>query len=185
MAKDCRLLGSFELSGIAPAARGVPQIEVSFNVDRNGILLVSAEDKANSQRESLTISSDHARLDKDEIARMVEEAAGHAEADKLVRERVEARNQLEGTAYSLKAQVGDDDKLGAKVDADDRAAIEAAVEAALGWLDENPAAEQDELAEQLQQLQSVSNPIIEKVYQNSGGSSSVPEEEWDGEEEDL
>ena len=186
MAKDCRLLGSFELSGIAPAARGVPQIAVSFNVDRNGILLVSAEDKANSQRESLTISSDHARLDKDEIARMVEEAAGHAEVDKLVRERVEARNQLEGTAYSLKAQVGDDDKLGAKIDADERAAIEAAVEAALGWLDENPAAEQDELAEQLQQLQSVSNPIIEKVYQNSGGSSSsVPEDEdEDGEEEE-
>ncbi|KAL7709251.1 heat shock protein 70-related protein [Lotmaria passim] len=171
MTKDNRLLGKFELSGIPPAPRGVPQIEVAFDVDENSILQVSASDKSSGKREEITITNDKGRLSDAEIQAMVEEAAQFAEEDRKVRERVEAKNSLESIAYSLRNQINDKEKLGDKLDADDKKAIEAAVQVALDFVDENPNADREEFEEAREQLQKVTNPIIQKVYQAAGGAA--------------
>lgn len=176
MTKDNRLLGKFELSGIPPAPRGVPQIEVAFDVDENSILQVSASDKSSGKKEEITITNDKGRLSEEEIERMVREAAEFEEDDRKVRERVEAKNSLESIAYSLRNQVNDKEKLGGKLDADDKKAIEEAVKEALNFVDENPTADREEFEAARDKLQSVTNPIIQKVYQSSGGApSSEPE----------
>ena len=181
LAKDCRLLGKFELSGIPPAPRGVPQIEVSFAVDADGLLLVSAEDKAGGGgKEAITITNEKGRLSAEEVQRMTDEAAGFEEEDRRTRARVEARNRLESTAFGLKSQAGDDDKLGARLQAEERQALEAAVQAALDWLDAHAAAEAEECELQLEALQRVSNPIVARAYQQGGGGGAGGEE---GEEE--
>merc|ERR1719265_2877013 len=180
MTKDNRLLGRFELSGIPPAPRGVPQIAVTFDVDENGVLLVNAKDQGSGSDEQITITNDKGRLSEEEIQRMVREAEEFEEEDKKVKERVEARNGLEQMAYSLKNQVNDDEKLGGKLEDDDKQTIEDAVKEALDWLDENQSADKEEFDEQLEKLQKVSNPIISKVYQAGGG----PGGDGDGEDED-
>lgn len=116
-------MGKFELTGIPAAPRGVPQIEVTFELDANGILKVSAGDKGTGKSESITITNDKGRLSTEEIERMVEEAEKYAEEDKATRERVEARNGLENYAFSLKSQVGDDEGLGGKIEPDDKEAV--------------------------------------------------------------
>jgi endoplasmic reticulum chaperone BiP len=120
LTKDNNLLGKFELSSIPPAPRGVPQIEVTFELDANGILKVSASDKGTGKAESITITNDKGRLSQEEIERMVEEAERFAEEDKAVRERIEARNGLENYAYSLKNQVNDKEGLGGKLSDEDK-----------------------------------------------------------------
>jgi len=170
MTKDNRQLGKFDLGGIPPAPRGTPQIEVSFDVDENGIMQVSAMDKSTSKEEKITISNEKGRLSKEDIERMVKEAEEFGDEDKKVKERIEARNQLEGVVYNLKNQVSDDDKLGSKLDEDDKKAINDAVKEALDWLDENPNAEKEEYEEALKKLQAVSNPIVQRAYQKGGGA---------------
>ena len=123
MTKDNNLLGKFELTGIPPAPRGVPQIEVSFELDANGILKVSAHDKGTGKSESITITNDKGRLTQEEIDRMVAEAEKYAEEDKATRERIEARNGLENYAFSLKNQVNDEDGLGSKIDEEDKETV--------------------------------------------------------------
>jgi endoplasmic reticulum chaperone BiP len=123
MTKDNNLLGKFELSGIPPAPRGVPQIEVTFELDANGILKVSASDKGTGKAESITITNDKGRLSQDEIDRMVEEAEKFAEEDKQVRERIEAKNGLENYYYSLKNQVNDKDGMGSKISDEDKTTV--------------------------------------------------------------
>jgi len=186
MTKDNRLLGKFELSGIPPAPRGVPQIEVSFDVDENGIMLVGAEDKASGTKEAITITNDKGRLTPEDIERMVREAEEFEEDDKAMREKVEAKNGLESMAYNLKNQINDEDKLGGKLDEDDKTAVEEAVKEALDWLDENPSADKEEYDEALQKLQSVTNPIVSKVYQENGmgGEGGEGEGEYSGDDED-
>jgi len=169
MTKDNRLLGRFELSGIPPAPRGVPQIAVTFDVDENGVLLVNAKDQGSGSDEQITITNDKGRLSEEEIQRMVREAEEFEEEDKKVKERVEARNGLEQMAYSLKNQVGDEEKLGGKLDDDDKQTILDAVKETLDWLDENTSADKEEYDEQQQKLQSVTSPIISKVYQGGAG----------------
>eukprot|EP00997_Jenningsia_sp_PLL12_P001635 NODE_126_length_2434_cov_125.098532_g109_i0.p1 GENE.NODE_126_length_2434_cov_125.098532_g109_i0~~NODE_126_length_2434_cov_125.098532_g109_i0.p1 ORF type:complete len:610 (+),score=160.78 NODE_126_length_2434_cov_125.098532_g109_i0:49-1878(+) len=127
MTKDNRLLGKFELSGIPPAPRGVPQIEVSFDVDENGIVQVSAADKATGKREEITITNDRGSISQEEIDRMVQEAEEFEEEDKRVREKVEARNGLESLAYNLRNQINDEEKLANKLDEDDKATVDEAV----------------------------------------------------------
>lgn len=177
MTKDNRLLGKFELSGIPPAARGVPQIEVTFDVDENSILQVSAVDKSSGKKEEITITNDKGRLSEEEIERMVREAAEFEDEDRKVRERVDARNTLEGIAYSLRNQVNDKDKLGGKLSEEDKSAVEAAVKDAIQFLDENPNADKEEYDEAREKLQSVTNPIIQKAYQAGGaaGGEEQPE----------
>jgi heat shock protein 5 len=123
MTKDNNLLGKFELTGIPPAPRGVPQIEVSFELDANGILKVTAGDKGTGKSESITITNDKGRLTQDEIDRMVQEAEKYADEDKATRERIEARNGLENYAFNLKNQVNDEEGLGGKIDEDDKEAV--------------------------------------------------------------
>ncbi|CAM9490238.1 unnamed protein product [Heterosigma akashiwo] len=137
MTKDNRQLGKFELVGIPPAPRGVPQIEVSFDVDANGILQVSAEDKASGKAQKITITSEKGRLSDEEIERMVREAEQYAEEDKRNREIVEARNQLESYLYNVKASLSDQLKEG--LEEDDRSTLETTIDEALEWLEGHPA----------------------------------------------
>ena len=123
MTKDNNLLGKFELTGIPPAPRGVPQIEVSFELDPNGILKVTAGDKGTGKAESITITNDKGRLSQEEIDRMVAEAAEFAEEDKAMKSKIEARNALENYAFTLKNQVTDSEGLGGKIDEDDKETV--------------------------------------------------------------
>ena len=123
MTKDNNLLGKFELTGIPPAPRGVPQIEVSFELDANGILKVTAGDKGTGKAETITITNDKGRLSQEEIDRMIAEAEKYQEEDKATAEKIAARNALENYAFSLKNQVNDDDGLGGKIDEEDKETV--------------------------------------------------------------
>jgi len=184
MTKDNRLLGKFDLSGIPPAPRGVPQIEVTFDVDENSILQVSATDKSSGKKEEITITNDKGRLTPEEIERMVREAADFEEDDRKVREKVEARNSLESTAYSLRNQITDKEKLANKLSSEDKATIDAAVKEAIAFLDENPNADKEDLDQAREKLQSVTNPIIQKAYGSGGGAGGARGEEESAEPTD-
>ncbi|RIB01431.1 glucose-regulated protein [Gigaspora rosea] len=165
MTKDNNLLGKFELTGIPPAPRGVPQIEVTFEIDANGIMKVSAADKGTGKSESITITNDKGRLSKEEIDRMVEEAEQFAEEDRMLRERIESKNQLENFVYSLKNQVSDDGELGKKLSEEDKTTIKDAVKKTLEWFDEfSNSATKEELDEKREELQAIVNPITTKLY---------------------
>merc|ERR1712028_224996 len=147
MTKDCHNLGKFELTGIPPAPRGVPQIEVTFEVDANGILQVSAEDKGTGKAEKITITAEKGRLSDEEIERMVKEAEDYAEEDKKIKDRIDARNGLESYLYNLKNTLDDDEKTGGKLSAEDKKELSDAVDEALDWLDENPEADKEDYDE--------------------------------------
>ena len=181
MTKDNVVLGKFELSGIAPAPRGVPQIEVTFELDSNGILNVEAKDKGSGKTERVTVTPDKGRLSQEEIDRMVHEAEEYAEKDKEIRERVEAKNGLEGFLYNLKNQITDKDKLAEKLSEEDKETIEKAVKDGLDWLDSNGDADKESLSEKQKEIEAITNPIISKVYQQSGGSGPSS----GGDDEDL
>merc|ERR1712227_388060 len=135
MTKDCHTLGKFELTGLPPAPRGVPQIEVTFEIDANGILNVGAEDKGTGKNEKITITNDKGRLSQEEIERMVQEAEDFAEEDKKVRDKIEARNSLENYVYSMKNTLSDSEKRVAdKISDEDKETIEKALEDANEWL---------------------------------------------------
>merc|ERR1712032_1013789 len=171
MTKDNHLLGKFDLNGIPPAPRGVPQIEVTFEVDANGILNVGAEDKGTGKAEKITITNDKGRLSQEEIERMVQEAEEFQEEDKKVREKIEARNQLENYVYSMKNALSDSEKgVADKIGDDDKDTIEKALEEANEWLDDNQEAEKEDFEEKLKDVQDVCSPIISKVYRESGGA---------------
>ncbi|TVU16635.1 hypothetical protein EJB05_40208 [Eragrostis curvula] len=177
MTKDNRLLAKFDLTGIAPAPRGKPEIEVTFEVDVNGILQVEAADKSTGKSEKIKITSEDRRLSQEEIDRMVREGEEFAEEDRKVKERVDARNQLESYVYNVKSTV--DGKLGDKIDGDDKEKVEEAVREANEWLDENPDAEKEEYVEKLKELEDVCNPVFSSVYQRSGGDDDTEEDAHD------
>merc|ERR1711931_602384 len=181
MTKDNHQLGKFDLTGIPPAPRGVPQIEVTFEVDVNGILKVSAEDKGTGSKEKITITNDQNRLTPEDIERMIKESEMFAEDDKKLKERVESRNELESYAYSLKTQINDKDKLGAKISDEDKETIETAVEAKISWLEENQEAEAEDYKAQKKELEDTVNPIISKLYAQGG----APPPGGDAEEDDM
>jgi len=171
MTKDNNQLGKFELTNIPPAPRGVPQIEVSFELDANGILKVSAHDKGTGKSESITITNDKGRLTPEEIERMVAEAEKFAEEDKATRERIEARNGLENYAFNLKNQVNDEDGLGGKIDEDDKEALLDAIKETVDWLEENSGeATAEDFEEQKEKLSNVAYPITSKMYGGAGGA---------------
>merc|ERR1712124_145734 len=186
MTKDCHNLGKFELTGIPPAPRGVPQIEVTFEVDANGILQVSAEDKGTGKAEKITITAEKGRLSEEEIERMIKEAEEYAEEDKKVKDRIDGRNGLEGYCYNLKNTLEDEDK----------GKVEEAVKETLEWLDDNQEAEKEEFeakqkAEKEEfeakqkELEQIANPIIQKVHQaGAGGAGGEPEDDEDLDDED-
>jgi heat shock protein 5 len=183
MTKDNVLLGKFELKGIPPAPRGQPQIEVTFEIDANGIVQVSAADKGTGKSESIQITADKGRLSQEEIERMVREAEEFAEEDKIMKETIDARNQLEGYAYSMKNTVNDEDKLGDKIDDDDKETIEEAVTETIDWLDENPESEKEEYEEKLKELEAICNPIIQALYKEHGVPGSGGDEDEEGDDD--
>ena len=173
MTKDNNQLGKFELTGIPAAPRGVPQIEVSFELDANGILKVTAGDKGTGKSESITITNDKGRLTQEEIDRMVQEAEKYADEDKATKERIEARNGLENYAFSLKNQVNDEEGLGGKIDEDDKETILEAVKETTEWLDANAAtAEAADFEEQKEKLSGVAYPITSKLYGDAGAGGA-------------
>jgi len=167
MTKDNNLLGKFELSGIPPAPRGVPQIEVTFDVDANGILNVSAVDKSTGKENKITITNDKGRLSKEEIERMVSEAEKFKEQDDQLRDTVQAKNELESQAFQLKQSV-EDEKIASKISESDRTAILAKCNEVIAWLDANQTAEKEEFEDQKKELEKVANPIMTKMYQQGG-----------------
>lgn len=166
--KDNNILGKFELTGIPPAPRGVPQIEVTFDLDANGILNVSANDKTTGRSNRITITNDKGRLSKEDIERMVSEAEKYKHEDEEVAKRVSARNGLEGFAYNLRNSVTDD-KLASKLPASDKASLEKAINETLAWLDANQEGTVEEYEHHQKELERVSNPIMTKLYQGAGG----------------
>ena len=183
MTKDNHLLGKFELTSIPPAPRGVPQIEVTFDIDANGILNVGAEDKGTGKAEKIVITNDKGRLSQEEIERMVEEAEEFAEEDRKIKERVDARNSLETYAYNMKNTVSDADKLADKLEKDDKSSIEEAIKEVLEWLDDNQDAEKEEYEEKLKEVEGVCNPIVSKVYQQGGDSDDGDDDDDDDHDE--
>ena len=171
MTKDNRVLGSFQLDGLPPAPRGVPQIEVSFDVDTNGILQVSASDKLSGKSQKITITSDKGRLSEEEIERMIREAEENAEADKVVKEKVEAKNGLESYLYALRHSV--DDSLKGKIGEEDAATLLKVVTEALSWLEEHSNEEKDVYDSKRREVEAVANPIIQKAYAAQDGSTST------------
>jgi endoplasmic reticulum chaperone BiP len=184
MTKDNHQLGKFELTGIPPAPRGVPQIEVSFEIDANGILQVSAADKGTGKAEKITITADKGRLSQEDIERMVREAEEFADEDKKVKERIDSRNGLESFLYNLKNTLEDEEKgIAGKVEPAEKDELVSLIDETLDWLDENPDAEAEEYQEKQKEVERVSNPIMKKVYGATGGAGGAGAS--DGEEEDF
>jgi len=176
LTKDNNLLGKFELSSIPPAPRGVPQIEVTFEIDANGIMKVAAADKGTGKSESITITNEKGRLSKDDIERMVREAEEFASEDEANRKRIESLNALSSFVYGLKSQLADQSGLGGKLDDDDKKTILAAIKEATEWIDDNgQSATTEEFEEKLSEIQSVVSPITSKLY--SGGASEPEDDE--------
>lgn len=183
MTKSNRLLGQFELSGIPPAPRGVPQIEVSFDVDANGILSISASDKGTGKVESLTITSEKGRLSEEEIERMVKEAEDFAEQDNAEKAKVQARNELEAYLYNLKSTIND--ALSEKLDPADKERLLKTVDDALVWLEDNPAATKEEYDAKQKEVEEVANPLIKQAYESaSGGAAPGADDDFMGEDVD-
>ncbi|MEQ2270903.1 Heat shock cognate 70 kDa protein, partial [Xenotaenia resolanae] len=168
MTKDNNLLGKFELTGIPPAPRGVPQIEVTFDIDANGIMNVSAVDKSTGKENKITITNDKGRLSKEDIERMVQEAEKYKAEDDVQRDKVSAKNGLESYAFNMKSTV-EDEKLAGKISDDDKQKILDKCNEVISWLDKNQTAEKDEYEHQQKELEKVCNPIITKLYQSAGG----------------
>ena len=184
LTKDNHSLAKFDLSGIPPAPRGQPQIEVTFDVDENSILTVSAVEKATGKSEKIVVTNDSGRLSKEEIERMLKEAKEFEEQDKITKERIDAKNSFENYIYSMKNTVEDKEKgIGAKLTEDEKETISNALKEAQDWLNANQEAEKDEYDTHLKDLQKICDPIIGKLYQQQGGQpGSGPSEDADNEE---
>ena len=166
--KDNNLLGKFELTGIPPAPRGVPQVEVTFDVDANGILNVSALDKTTGKSNKITITNDKGRLSKEEIERMVNDAEKYKAEDDAAAARIQARNGLESYAYNLRNTL-QEEKVASKIEAGDKEKLENAVKEAIDWLDNSHEASKEEYESRQKELEEVANPIMMKMYQGEGG----------------
>merc|ERR1712054_543576 len=173
MTKDNNLLGKFHLDGIPPAPRGVPQIEIVYDIDANGILNVSAQDESTGKSNQITITNEKGRLSQAEIDRMVQEAEKFKEEDNRNKQKIEAKNGLENYCFTMRNTLNEE-KLKDKFEGGDKEKIESAVQEALDWLDKNQLAEKDEFEAKQKELEGIVNPIMMKVYQAAGGGG-MPE----------
>uniref|UniRef100_A0A915CVK7 Heat shock protein 70 n=1 Tax=Ditylenchus dipsaci TaxID=166011 RepID=A0A915CVK7_9BILA len=169
MTKDNNRLGTFDLTGIPPAPRGVPQIEVTFDLDANGILHVSAVEKSTGKSNKIQIKNERGRLSKSEIERMLQEAKEYEEQDRQQRERVEARNKLEAYLFQVKQTLSD---YGDKLSAEDRQQCTQLVDGALKWVDSNQMAEKEEYEHQLNEIQQQCSKVMAKLHQQPGNGTS-------------
>lgn len=179
MTKDNHLLGKFDLGGIPPAPAGQPQLEVTFEVDTNGILNVGAEDKGTGKKEAITITNDNGRLTQEEIDQMIADAEKFADEDKKVKERIDAKNSYEGYLSSLKTTV--EGALAEKLDEEEKDQIKEAMSEGQEWLSSNPEADAEEIKEKQKETEEVCAPIISKHYGGAGagahGSNDDDEDE--------
>merc|ERR1711944_148506 len=171
MTRDNHKLGEFNLTGIPPAPRGTPKIEVMFDIDANGILNVSASDKSTGKAERITITNDKGRLSKDEIDKMVNDAEQFKAEDTKQRERIDAKNGLESYCFNIKSTM-DEPNLKDKISESDKKNITQMVNETISWLDKNQTAEIDEFKDKQKELEAVCNPIIQKLYAQAGGAQS-------------
>jgi len=171
--KDNNLLGSFDLTGIPPAPRGVPQIEISYDLDANGILTVNATDKSSGKSEKISITQNKGRLSEEQIKKMVDEAKKYEEEDKKMKEKVEARNDYENYLYNIRNSLTREE-LKDKFTSEDKEKVEAVVKEHLEWLDKNSSAEKEEFDSRRKEVEEVYNPIIQKIYSQAGGSGAMP-----------
>ena len=169
--KDNNILGKFDLNGIPPAPRGVPQIEVTFNVDANGILQVEASEKSSGKKETITIKAEKGRLSDDEIDRMVKEAEEFREQDEAYASKVEARNSLESYVYSLKNKM-EEESMKSALSEEDAASLKGAIDSALTWLDDNQSADKEEYESQRKELEEVAMPILQRAMQAGAGGGA-------------
>jgi len=187
MTADNILLGKFELTGIPPAPRGVPQVEVTFEIDANGILNVEAFDKGGGSRESITITADKGRPSQEEIDAMLKAAEQFADEDKRQKETVESKNHLESAAFNLKTQLDDEEKLGGKVSEEDKETLRDACNEVISWMESNPDADRDDYKEKQAEFDEIVQPILKDLYQAPGGGGGGPQGGYPGggEEEDY
>lgn len=172
MTKDNHQLGKFNLEGIAPAPKGVPQIEVTFDIDANGILNVSAQDKATGKQNKVTITNDSGRLSREEIEKMVQDAEKFKAEDEAMKNKIESKNGFENYLYQIKNTLNDE-KLKQAFTDEDKATIESAANEGLQWLDGNQDAEADVIEEKRKEIESKFNPVMTRVYQ-AAGESGMP-----------
>jgi len=173
MTKDNNILGKFELDGIPPAPRGVPQIEVTFDIDANGILNVSAADKSTGKSDKITIKNDKGRLSKEEVERMVADAEKYKDEDTKQKARIESKNGLESYSFQMKQSL-EDDKVKEKISEEDLKTALSKCDEVISWIDNNQTAEKDEFDDKKKELESVCGPIIQKLYQ-AGGMPGGPD----------
>lgn len=186
MTKDNHQLGKFELTNIPPAPRGVPQIEVSFEIDTDGILQVSASDKGTGKSQKITIKQEKGRLSEEDIERMVREAEEFAEEDKKTKDRIDARNGLESYLYGVKNSLEDEKSgLGDKIEESDKSAVEEAVRDALEWLDENQEEEAEEYNDKKKEVQTIVDPILREAYGTAEAPDSARDDYEEAEDEDF
>merc|ERR1712003_147075 len=182
------LLGKSELTGIPPSPRGVPQVEVTFEIDANGILNVAALDKTSGSSESITITAGKGRPSQEEIDEMLRAAEEFAEEDARMAETVQAKNQLESAAYNLKNQLEDEEKLGGRLSDEDKETLFEAANDVIDWLDDNPDADRDDYKEKQQEFDDIAQPILKEFYQQNpgaGGMGDEEDEDYYGDHEDL
>jgi len=173
---DCNQLGKFELCGIPPAPRGIPQISVNFDIDANGILNVSAEDKTTGKINKITITNDKGRLSKEEIERMLQEAEKNKAEDDAHLERLEAKNSLENFSYCMRNKINDE-KCRSLLDDDAKKTVNSAVQTVIEWLDQNQNAEKAEYEAKRKELEHICNPYMSKMYKEGASSSGMGDAE--------
>ena len=173
LTKDNHLLGKFNLDGIPPMPRGQPQIEITYDIDANSILNVTAVEKSTGKNNKIVITNDKGRLSKDDIDRLVKEAEKFKDEDNKVKERIEAKNTLEQYCYQVRQTLGEE-KLKDKFSEEEKKNIEAKVDEILKWVNDNPAASKEEYDAKVKEIEAVFNPIMQKIYQQMGGQPGGP-----------
>merc|ERR1719373_875945 len=170
MTRDNHILGKFDLTNIPPAPRGTPQIEVTFDVDSNGILNVSALEKGSGKAEKIRITNDKGRLSKEEIEKMVADAEKFKGEDDKQKERIAAKNGLESFIFNLKSSL-DNEEIKSKLSSEELSGAQSALDDALKWMDSNQLAEKEEFEDKQKELETMSRPIMSKIYGRAGGQS--------------
>jgi len=170
MTRDNHRLGQFDLTGIPPAPRGTPQVEVTFDVDANGILNVSAVEKGSGKIEKITITNDKGRLSKEDIEKMVNDAEKFKDEDDKQKERISAKNGLESYIFNLKSSL-DNEEIKTKLTSEEVSGAQTALDSALKWLDANQLAEKEEFEDKQKELETMSRPLMTKIYGGQGAQS--------------
>eukprot|EP00960_Hanusia_phi_P049171 759407-Hanusia_phi.AAC.7 len=178
MVRDCHKLGQFDITGIPPAPRGTPQIDVTFEIDANGILVVSAIEKGTGKQEKITIKNDKGRLSEEQIDKMVQEAEAYAEQDKKIREKIQAKTSYEAYLANIRSTIDDKDRVGGKLSDEDMEAVEDALKQGSKWLrQEGSTAEADEIQDHQKHIEKIVNPIFAKLYGATGGRKASEDDD--------